>query len=43
MKKNMILSYSAPEVEIYEVAAEGGYGTSSLLPSFATEEDDLVY
>ena len=42
MKKN-ILSYSAPEVEIYEVAAERGYGDSVLLPGFGTEDDELVY
>ena len=27
MKKNIMLSYSAPEVEIFEVAIEGGYGS----------------
>ncbi len=43
MKKNMILSYSAPEVNIYDVAAECGYGTSSLLPGLGVEEDDLIY
>ena len=42
MKKN-ILSYSAPEVEIFEVAVEGGYGNSTLLPGFGSEEDELVY
>ena len=43
MKKNIILNYSAPEVEIYEVAAERGYGDSVLLPGFGTEEDNFVY
>ncbi len=42
MKKN-ILSYSAPEIEIFEVAVEGGYGNSTLLPGFGSEEDELVY
>lgn len=42
MKKN-ILSYAAPEIEIYEVAVEGGYGNSTLLPGFGTEEDELTY
>ena len=42
MKKN-ILSYSAPEVEIFEVVAERGYGDSTGIPSFGTEGDDLVY
>ena len=42
MKKN-ILSYSAPEVNIYEVVAERGYGDSALLPSFGTEQDEFIY
>ena len=42
MKKN-ILSYSAPEIEIFEVAVEGGYGNSTLLPGFGSEEDELTY
>ena len=51
MKKNMISSYSAPEMNIYEVVAERGYsvseplpgGTSTTLPGFGSEEDDLIY
>lgn len=43
MKKNMILSYSAPEVNIYEVVAERGYGDSALLPSFGSEQDEFIY
>ena len=43
MKKNMFLSYSAPEFEIYEVVAEKGYGDSALLPGFGSESDDLIY
>jgi hypothetical protein len=42
MKKN-ILGYTAPEVEIYEVAAECGYATSSFLPNFGSEDDELYY
>ena len=42
MKKN-ILSYTAPDVEIYEVAVESGYGNSTLLPSFGSEEDDSPF
>ena len=42
MKKN-ILSYSAPEVEIFEVVAERGYGDSAILPGFGSESDDLIY
>ena len=51
MKKN-ILSYSAPEVNIFEVVAERGYsvsdpivggGTSTTLPGFGSESDELIY
>ena len=51
MKKN-ILSYSAPEVNVFEVVAERGYttsepiiggGTSTTLPGFGSESDELVY
>ena len=42
MKKTM-LSYAAPEFEIFEVAVEGGYGNSTLLPGFGSEEDELTY
>ena len=42
MKKN-ILGYTAPEVEIFEVAAECGYIASSVLPGFGSEEDNLIY
>ena len=42
MKKN-ILSYSAPEFEVFEVVAERGYGDSALLPGFGSESDDLIY
>ncbi len=41
--KKIFLSYSAPELNLYEVAAECGYGTSSLLPGLGVEEDDLIY
>ena len=52
MKRN-ILSYTAPEVNIYEVVAERGYGNSiggdiiggpgATLPGFGSEEEDLIY
>ena len=50
MKKN-ILSYSAPEIDIFEVVAEKGYsvsepvpgGIGSTLPGFGSEEDNLIY
>ena len=35
--------YLKPEFEIFEVAVEGGYGDSVLLPGFGSEGDDLVY
>ena len=34
MKKNIMLSYSAPEVEVFEVVAERGYQNSVEYPSF---------
>ena len=45
MKKNIMLSYSAPEVEIFDVVAERGYEVSTSypsfgLPGFGTESDD---
>ena len=51
MNKNIILGYTAPEVNIFEVVAERGYnvseplsgGTSTTLPGFGSEEDDLIY
>ena len=41
--KKTILSYSAPEVEIFEVAAECGYQASSLLPGYGSEEDEFYF
>ena len=43
MKKNIVLSYSAPEVNVFEVAAERGYGDSIALPGFGSENDELVF
>ena len=45
MKKNIMLSYSAPEVEVFDVVAERGYEVSTSypsfgLPGFGTETDD---
>ena len=37
------MKYAKPEFEIFEVAVEGGYGNSSMLPGFGSEEDDLTY
>ena len=42
MKKNIMLSYSAPEVEIFDVALEGGYGDSVVLPGFGSETDEWL-
>ena len=50
--KKTVLSYTAPEVNIFEVVAERGYnvsepiiggGTGTTLPGFGSEEDDLIY
>jgi hypothetical protein len=35
--------YLRPEFDIFEVAVEGGYGDSALLPGFGTESDELTY
>jgi hypothetical protein len=45
MKKNMILGYSAPEFEIYEVAAERGFIGSdgqggTTIPGLTPDPDD---
>ena len=45
MKKNIMLSYSAPEVEVFDVVAERGYQNSVEypnfeLPGFGTETDN---
>ena len=37
------MNYTKPELSIYEVVAERGYGDSVLLPGFGSEEDELVY
>ena len=37
------MKYTAPKFEIYDVAVEGGYGNSTLLPGFGSEEDELTY
>ncbi len=36
-------NYIKPEFEVFEVAVEGGYGDSALLPGFGIESDELVY
>ena len=49
--KQRVLSYSAPELNMFEVVAERGYsvsepvpgGIGSTLPGFGSEEDELVY
>ena len=49
--KREILSYSAPEIDIFEVVAERGYsvseplpgGTGTTLPGFGSEDDSLIY
>ena len=50
--KKTVLSYTAPEMNIYTVVAERGYnvsdpiiggGTSTTLPGFGSEDDSLIY
>ena len=50
--KRDILSYTAPEVNVFTVVAERGYNTSepiigggsnATLPGFGSESDDLIY
>ena len=36
-------NYKKPEIDIFVVVAERGYGDSVGLPGFGTEQDDLVY
>ena len=49
--KKIVLSYSAPEMDVFEVVAERGYsvsepvpgGMGTTLPGFGSEEDTLIY
>ena len=36
-------NYLKPEVDIFDVVAERGYGDSVGLPGFGTENDELIY
>jgi hypothetical protein len=36
-------NYSRPEIDIFEVVAERGYGESVALPGFGTENDEFIY
>ena len=38
-----IMKYTTPEISIFEVVAERGYGDSVILPGFGSENDELVY
>lgn len=37
------MKYRTPDIQIFEVAVDKGYGDSVLLPGFGTENDELVY
>lgn len=37
------MRYTTPDLEVFEVAVDKGYGDSVLLPDFGTENDELVY
>ena len=41
--KKTVLSYSAPEMNVFEVAAERGYNQSAMLPGFGSEQDEFIY
>ena len=36
-------NYLRPELDIYDVVAERGYGDSVALPGFGTENDEFIY
>lgn len=36
-------NYIRPEINIFEVTVDKGYGDSLLLPGFGTENDELIY
>ena len=36
-------NYVKPNLDIFEVVAERGYGDSAVLPGFGTEQDELIY
>ena len=36
-------NYIKPNLDIFEVVAERGYGDSAVLPGFGTEQDELIY
>ena len=36
-------NYLKPEVDIFDIVAEKGYGESIGLPGFGAENDELVY
>lgn len=37
------MRYITPDIEIFDVAVDKGYGDSVLLPGFGTENDELIY
>ena len=37
------MKYKTPNIEIFEVAVDKGYGDSVLLPGFGTDNDELIY
>ena len=36
-------NYQKPEIEIFDIVSERGYGDSVGLPGFGTENDELIY
>ena len=43
LRKDIDMKYNTPEIQIFEVAVDKGYGDSVLLPGFGTEYDELIY
>ena len=37
------MRYITPNIEVFDVAVDKGYGDSVLLPGFGTENDELIY
>ena len=42
MKKEMIMNYEAPQVEVIEVEVEKGFATSGTLPQYESVENGFV-
>ena len=43
IRVTIMKNYLKPEVDIFDVVAERGYGESVGLPGFGVEQDELIY